>query len=132
MRARRYGSASARNVTAPMPRPTRPRGGASARPPATSTANTTMASTMAEPRSGSFITSAGSSASTSITGRTTRRQSCELAAAPAHEVGGVEQERELGDLGRLEAEHARAEPAARPRHVDADAGDEHDDEQDRR
>ena len=71
----------------------------------------------------------GEPARTSTTGRTTRRQSCELARAPADEVGRVEQERELGELARLEAEEAGTEPAARPRHVDPDAGDEHHDEQ---
>jgi hypothetical protein len=50
-------------------------------------------------------------------------------AATVHEIGGVEQQRELRQLARLEAHEIEAEPAPRPRHVDADAGHEHDDEQ---
>ena len=99
-------------------------------PPATSTANTTMASTMAEPRSGSFMTERGAEREHQHHRAHDAPPVVDLAGAPAHEVGGVQQEGELGDLARLEAEHAHAEPTPRSRHVDPDAGDQHDDEQD--
>ena len=91
--------------------------------------DTTSASTMAEPRSGSFITRSVNPPSTRTTGLAHPPPVAQLAGSPAHEVGGVQEQRELGDLARLEPEHPGAEPAARTRDVDADAGDEHDAEQ---
>ena len=84
---------------------------------------------MVEPMSGSFITRKQKPPRTRITGFTTRRQSVDLGAAAAHEIGGVQEERELGELARLEAHEVEAEPAPRARDVDADAGHEHDHEQ---
>ena len=130
-RARRYGSAMARRRddgdSHRAPPPPRWRGRL---PAATSTVATMSASTSAEPRSGSRITRKPNTASTRRTGFTTRRQS-PISRAPAREIGGVEQQRELRQLGRLEPEHARAEPAPRPGDVHADARDEHDDQQHR-
>ena len=131
MRARRYGSASARSGHERRRRAAhRPRGGAGRTPPATSTASTIE-------REHDRGVEVGLAHHEDAEHRRARAApgappGASRASSPARrldEVGGVEQQRELRELARLEPEHPGAEPAARPDDVDADAGDEHDDEQ---
>ncbi len=131
MRTRRYGSASASSVTAEMPSAPTTARWVLRTPPATSTEMTTSASTIAEPRSGSFITSRVTPPSTQSTGPDHAPPVVQLTGATAHEIGGVEEQRELGELAGLEPEDARTQPPPGARHVDADARDQHDDEQHR-
>ena len=129
MRARRYGSAIATIVPTSAATPPMHARCRSRTPPATRMAPTMSASTTVESRSGSTTTSAAIVTNTSPIGLQRAPPVAELVLAAGEEVGAEHEQRELGDLGRLEPQRADAEPAARPADRDPDAGDQHEQQQ---
>ena len=92
-----------------------PASGPDGTPAANSTVNTMAASTSVVPRFGWSISSTAATPNTAITGRKVSRESWTLVERAGQQVGGEEQDAELGELGRLDLDDPDAEPAARRR-----------------
>ena len=88
-----------------------------------------MAIVIVVPMSGWSITSAAEEAEHQPDRPQHRPPVADVGRPPGEEVGAVEQQGELGQLRRLEAHRPDAEPPGRPVDVDADAGDQHEQQQ---
>ena len=94
--------------------------------PATNSITKTMeASTMVVPRFGSIRTRPPTTASTPITGQNVRVGSCISRERAGEQVGDEQQERELGELRRLDLERSGAEPAGGAVHLHTEARHQH-------
>ncbi len=125
MRSRRYGLDSA----SACDRRQRHDGGRDevrrrARPPRRACAADVNASRLAVPMSGSKSTSSAQTAVTTSSGKTPRRQRPDALAFAREGGGQIDDERELGELRRLERQGARAEPTPRAAPHEADVRNE--------
>ena len=93
-------------------------------PPMKATASTIVASTMAEPRSPCRSTMRRGQRQHEHHGAERGPQVVHAVGAPGQQVGGVDEEHELQQLGGLEAERTEVEPGPRPVDLDPEAGHE--------
>ena len=91
-----------------------------------------VAITMKAPMSGSASSSTPTTAIAIAIGKTAWTKFSFTSMLAHHVVGRVHRDRELGQLGRLEVHDAERDPAARAVDALADAGNQHDDQQQQR